>query len=170
MPAVRLTDASGVTYFDLPTGDHLKARKESIKDFDKLPEKVQRAWLDTWSEEAQSDAVSGVEGIAAMTEYLKASKRRTDATMAARKAVIVEALSVPLKEAREEVHTVGDSKTKFDLIAAVREVLGVGYSTLQSWAGEVSPTEIRDEIDRRAQKAAMDAADKRAKKGAPKTT
>jgi len=170
MPAVRLTDASGVTYFDLPTGVHLEARKKSVEGFESLPPKVQQGWLDHWSEQAKTEAMSGLEGIAAMTEYLKASKRRADSTTAARKAVIVETLSVPLAEARKEVHTVGDSKTKLDLIAAVREVLGVGYSTLQSWAGDVSPTEVRDEIDRRADKAALETAGKKAKKGTTKTT
>lgn len=109
MPAVRLTDATRATYFDVPGGEHLDSRREAVKEFNVLPAKVQQAWLVTWSEEAASDELTGVEGIATMTAYLKENNRRSEATTVARRAVIVETLAVPLKEE----HTVAGSNASW---------------------------------------------------------
>ncbi len=63
---------------------------------------------------------------------------------------------VPIKEE----HTIAGSSAKLALIAAVREVLGVGYSTVQPCVGGVEYSEVRTENDLRAAKAAPEAVDK----------
>lgn len=135
MDVVQLTDETGATYYDLAGGDHLEARKASVKDFDKLPPKVQQGWIET--EEVAGDAITGLEGVDAITAYLKENKRRTQRSDAARRELIVQTLSVSLEEAEKEVHVVGGSSKKLDLVAAMRETLGVSCERLQDWCASI---------------------------------
>lgn len=156
MDVARLTDETGATYYDLAGSNHFEERKASTKDFEKLPPKVQQGWIETWTEDAARDAVTGLEGVAAITAYLKDNKRRTQRSDAARRELIVQTLSVPLKEAEEAVYTVGESSKKLDLVAAMRETLGVSYQRLQEWCASVESAEVVKLIEKRAKDAAAD--------------
>ncbi|OUE29485.1 hypothetical protein BFL35_14855 [Clavibacter michiganensis] len=156
MDVVQLTDETGATYYDLASGDHLEARKASVKDFDKLPPKVQQGWIETWTEEVAGDAITGLEGVAAITAYLKENKRRTQRSDAARRELIVQTLSVSLEEAEKEVHVVGGSAKKLDLVAAMRETLGVSYQRLQDWCASIESPGVVKLIEKRAKDAAAE--------------
>ena len=156
MDVVQLTDETGAIYYDLAGGDHLEERKASIKGFEDLPPKVQQGWIETWTEDAARDAITGLEGVAAITAYLKENKRRTQRSDTARRQLIVQTLSVPLKEAERTVHTVGDSSKKLDLVAAMRETLGVSYQRLQEWCASIESPEVVKLIEKRAKDAAAE--------------
>lgn len=158
MDVIRVTDETGATYYDLAVGDHLDQRKSEVDSFDALPEKVQQAWLDTWAEQLTAQAVDGLEALAAITTYLRQNKKRSNKSEIARRQLVVKILSVPFAEAAKEQHTAGGSTKKVDLIAAVRETLGVPYATLAAWAKNVDDKAVVKEIEKRAKSPAPEGA------------
>lgn len=151
MPIFRMTDDQGATYFDRADGRHIEARKASVEGFDSLPARVQSAWIETWAEEPSGEEVGGLDGLAAVTSFLKQNKKRTAVSTDARQVLILEVLSVSLAQATREEHSVDGVASKVDLLAAVRQILGVSYSTLASWASDVPDVEIVKELKKRAE-------------------
>jgi hypothetical protein len=144
MSVIRITDSSGATYYDDATGSHLEKRKSEQENWDGWPPKVQQAWIETWTEEATGDSVTGVDGLALITTFLKDNKRRSMTSDTARRVLLVEVLSVPLSEAKAEKYTIEKSSKQVDLITAVRDVLGVPLATMATWAAGANADVVKE--------------------------
>lgn len=153
MAVFQVSDQTGATFFAAGGADFAEGRKKAVEGFDNLPPLVQKGWVAHWEAEASQDAVTGVDGIALITTFLKESKKRWLTSDAARRQLIVETLSVPLAEATSKSIIVGKGSAKLDLIAAVQKTTGVPYKTLASWAAEVSDKAVLKEIKKRAEAA-----------------
>ncbi|GAA1326568.1 hypothetical protein ACFSWE_04090 [Leucobacter albus] len=152
------------SYYSITDGT--ESVEERIKKFgatwELLAKEARDIQIELWNNQtSEAKKVSGVESIAAMTEFLKAQSKRTTPTEVARKALVISELSVGLEEAKKQEFAGRKKKEKVDLIDAIKLALGISYTNLakqladRDEAGKEIGTlegyeEIRKEIEARA--------------------